>query len=99
MRPAQRYHFTWISGHLAIDIEIAYTPNLYIFDHLGIRSVCPFKTPLPISETGYLSHYLPAGTVAEAGGPVEAVRIILDTAAHSPEWQTYLTSQRQGCLL
>lgn len=95
---AEHYSFTWNSGHMVIDIEIAYTPNLHIYDHLGIHAVRPEGTKLPISETGYRSHYGAAGSVAAVGGPVAAVRMILDEAALSPEWQEYVASQRQASL-
>ena len=57
----EHHEFTWICDHLGIDVEIAYTPNLYIYDHLGIHAVRPAKIRLPISETGYRSHYVAAG--------------------------------------
>lgn len=98
MKHTEHHRFTWTSGHLTLEIEIAYTPNLHIFDHLGIHAVKPAKAQLPISETGYRSHYVPAGTVAAAGGPAQAVQIILDEAATSSKWQEYLESQRQGSL-
>lgn len=98
MWETEHHRFTWTSGHLAIEVEIAFTPNMHIYDHLGIHAVRPERCQLPISETGYRSHYMGAGMVAEAGGPVAAVRMILDEAAASPEWQDYVHSQRQGSL-
>lgn len=81
----QPHEFTWTSGHLSIRILVEFTPNWAIYEHLGIHSLAPARARLPITETGYRSMFIPKGTVAEHGGPVEAVRQILDEAAFSPE--------------
>ncbi|MDO9223587.1 MAG: hypothetical protein Q7U20_07735 [Caulobacter sp.] len=53
--------------------------------HLQVKSVG--RIPLPITETGYRSHFLPADEVAAAGGAVAYVLAWLNHAATAPEWR------------
>lgn len=56
----QTYCFTWQS----IEIEAVYRPRYNsIIAHLEIRSINPERAPLPITNTGYLSHFHQPGTV------------------------------------
>ncbi|MEZ5784634.1 MAG: hypothetical protein R3D70_24305 [Rhizobiaceae bacterium] len=63
--------------------------------HLQVRS--DNQTPLPITETGYRSHFmLQPDPLAEFGGdPVAAVKAWLDDAARSPEWTAGEQSRQQ----
>jgi hypothetical protein len=81
-----------------IEIEIVYTPRRWtVIDHLDIRSVRPERAPLPITGTGYLSHFMQPGTVEAQGGDVEAqVLSWLNEAAIDREWLSYVESSRQG---
>ena len=53
--------------------------------HLEVRS--DDRGPLPITETGYRSRFLPAADVDAASGPVAYVRAWLDHAAKDPAWK------------
>lgn len=53
-------------------------------DHIELRTAD--KTPLPVTETGYRSHFLPLGSVAEHGGAVAYVRDWLDYEAKRTKW-------------
>ncbi len=91
------HSFTWEG----IEIELTYVPEAYggAIAHLEVRSVNPPRAPLPITETGYLSHYHPVGTVeASEGTLVEQVIWWLDERAKSKEWQRYIKESRQLCL-
>lgn len=81
-----------------IEIEIVFTPRRWsVIDHLDIRSVRPERAPLPITGTGYRSHFMQPGTIDAHGGDVVAqVRAWLDEEAVGPEWQTHLQRCRQG---
>lgn len=81
-----------------IDIEVTYTPRRWgVIDHLDIRSVKPERAPLPITGTGYRSHFMQPDTIDAHGGDVVAqVRAWLDDEARAPEWQQYIISKRQG---
>ena len=66
--------------------------------HLEVHKVSPDWALLPITETGYRSHFLPRGTVESAGGPVAYVRAWLDEAAKSPDWKLREQQSRQFSL-
>ncbi len=90
----QIFHLQW----QGIDIEITFTARRWsVIDHLEIRSVRPERAPLPITGTGYLSHFMQPGTIAAHGGDVVAqVRAWLDEAALEPEWLAHVEKGRQG---
>ena len=66
--------------------------------HLEIEAVEPPKHPLPVTETGYRSHFVARGLVEQAGGPVAYVRAWLDHAAKAPAWKRQQEASRQLCL-
>ena len=70
-----------------IAICIRYAPLCFggISSHLEVTT--PNKAPLPITGTGYRSHFLPCGTVESLGGALAYVTTWLDQEAESPEWQ------------
>ena len=53
------------------------------------------ETPLPITETGYRSIFIPDKEVQEAGGVVAYVHKALNEAAQSKQWQDYLKEKSQ----
>ena len=93
----QRHRFTW----QGIGIEAIYQPRLWggVIAHLEIRSIAPEGAPLPITETGYLSHFHECGSI-EANGVDLVAQIIgyLDAAAEKPEWRRHVEASRQGIL-
>jgi hypothetical protein len=56
------------------------------------------RTPLPISETGYRSVFLPGGTIEDSGGAVQYATQWLEHAAKSPNWKSVERDRRQGTL-
>jgi hypothetical protein len=80
-----------------IEIEATYTPRTWgITAHLEIQSIAPERAPLPITQTGYLSHFHPCGTIEANGGDVAAqVTAWLDEEAAKPEWQEHTQQGRQ----
>lgn len=76
-----------------VTLSITYEPSWLAISedygpaHLAVHVVAPERAPLPITETGYRSHFLARGLVEEAGGPVAYVRAWLDEAAQEPEWK------------
>lgn len=63
--------------------------------HLEIRSITPEKAALPITETGYRSHFTGSNDIEEAGGPVPYVQQWLDAASRTREWRDYQDKSRQ----
>lgn len=90
----QTHRFTW----QGILIEVVYYPLKWnITAHLEIRSIAPERAPLPITETGYKSHFHTPGTVEGQGGDVVAqVTAWLDAEAAKPAWRAYVEASRQG---
>lgn len=87
-----------------VTIEIVYEPNwLNVSNrkcdlpsaHLDIRSIAPERARLPITETGYRSHFLHPNEIAEFGGPVAYVEAWLNEMARTSEWQSHVANGDQ----
>ena len=63
--------------------------------HLSIHVLEPSTSKLPITETGYRSHFLSEAQVAEWGGPLGYVRAWLDAEAATPKWRALEAPSRQ----
>ena len=88
-----------------IAIRISYAANWlnmaargYDTAHVEVLSIDPDRAPLPITETGYKSHFTSAETVAAYGGPVAFVQRWLEEEAKSPAWKAYEGQSRQMSL-
>lgn len=81
----KEYRFTW----RGIEIEAIYSPLKWgMIAHMELRSVKPERAPLPVTETGYRSHFHQPGAVEALGGDIVAHLIAwLDDEAKSPEWR------------
>jgi hypothetical protein len=90
----QTYRLTWQN----IEIEAIYTPLKWgVIAHLELRSIKPDHAPLPVTQTGYRSHFHPPGTIEANGGDVVAQVIAwLDEEAAKPEWRAIHEATRQG---
>jgi len=56
----QIYRFTWQN----IEIEARYNPSQWnVIAHLEIEAINPERAALPITETGYLSHFHEIGSI------------------------------------
>jgi hypothetical protein len=81
-----------------ITLRIAYEANwLGLADtaHIEVHVVEPEGAPLPITETGYRSHFVDRHFVEECGGALAYVRSWLEEAALSPEWKKLRERRRQ----
>jgi hypothetical protein len=67
-------------------------------DHLEIESIKPKRAPLPISETGYRSHFIPALDLINAGGPVTFVTAWISQEAKGKAWTKAAVIKAQGDL-
>ncbi len=97
------HHLTWRE----IEIEITFDSDWlngksrdpdYAFEHLQIRSIKPERAALPITETGYKSHFIPCGSVEAFGGPIACVQAWLDHEAQSPVWAELAAASKQMSL-
>ncbi|MGB6229117.1 MAG: hypothetical protein WBF53_03195 [Litorimonas sp.] len=83
-------------------IKARYDP-LYaggVIAHLELQTIEPRGERLPVTHTGYRSHFDPVGTIERdfEGDVVAAVINWLDNAAQSQAWQEYEEDTRQGVL-
>jgi hypothetical protein len=92
----QIHHIDW----QGITIEIRWNHEHVIFDdnltmaHLEIETISPARSPLPMTETGYRSHFTHDVAVYAYGDPVSFVEAWLAETAATPAWQLS-QSQRQ----
>jgi hypothetical protein len=86
-----------------VDIEITFErawlsivrENDLAASHLTVTAVQPKRAPLPITETGYRSHFLHFEEVDQAGGPVGYVEAWLNHMAQSREWLDHEQTSQQ----
>lgn len=75
-------------------------------DHIEVESLEPpahgsgqaAKAALPISETGYRSHFISPLELMNDGGPVTFVTAWLEREAKSKDWQKQVARRQQGDL-
>jgi hypothetical protein len=79
---AETYKLDWQGRK----IDISYQPRSFAGTaHLQIR--VKHARPLPITETGYRSHFASPADVAQLGGPVAYVEAWLDAMAETKAWK------------
>lgn len=77
----EKHTITW----RGIQVEIIYTPEKFgMTEHIELHS--ENRVALPVTETGYRSHFIPMETVAQHGGPVAFVAGWLDFEAERTDW-------------
>lgn len=77
----EKHIITW----RGIRIEIIFTPKKFgIVGHIELHS--ENRSALPITETGYRSHYIPIGSVEQEGGAVAYVTAWLEFEAERTRW-------------
>ncbi|MFP7673716.1 hypothetical protein ACG74X_10230 [Marivita sp. S0852] len=77
----ETHNITWRS----IGLEITFTPEKFgMTDHIELRT--EGRHPLPVTETGYRSHFMPSGTVEAHGGAVAFVTSWLEHEAKRTRW-------------
>lgn len=67
-------------------------------DHVEVESLAPAKAPLPITGTGYRSHFIAPLELMNDGGPVTFVTAWLDREARGKDWQKQVAKKQQGDL-
>lgn len=82
-------------------IEISYEPRWMgdgIIAHLELRTIQPERAPLPVTETGYRSHFIPQGSVEAMDGPTAYVLAWLEHEAGRKGWADVEAAARQYTL-
>ncbi len=68
-----------------IEVEITFTLERFgMVDHIELRT--DQRAPLPVTETGYRSNFIPVGTVETHGGAIAFVTDWLDHEAKRTKW-------------
>lgn len=89
----------WRGITISISFEEAFLgfarPSPGATAHLQVQVVSPEHAPLPITETGYLSHFVHPDDVEAAGGPVAYVEAWIEHDAKSPSWVEHEREKQQ----
>ncbi len=93
------YRFKWND----VDVVIKYKPKTFeVYERnygtplSHIEVDC--EQPLPITETGYRSHYIANDALMAYGGALEFVKAWLEEEAQKPDWKTSQAKRQQLCL-
>ena len=83
-----------------ITLRIRATPNYLTkgTTHLEIDVVTPKDAILPITETGYRSHFIPTDVLKRSGGELRFVLDWIEREARCKQWQEAEFRWRQGDL-
>lgn len=99
--PYEVHRLNWTG----IEIEVRYAPEWLALSvaghsvaHLEIEAVQPERAALPITETGYRSHFTSKAAVESYGGPLDFAKAWIEDEAANPEWQAREASHRQMSL-
>ena len=77
----EQHNITW----RGIALAITFSPEKFgMVDHIELHT--EGRTALPVTETGYRSHFMASGTVAAHGGAVAFVTAWLDDEAARIGW-------------
>ena len=96
-RPAIRHRLVW---H-AVTCHVLHTRDFMSpgWTQLEIVVVTPKGAPMPITETGYLAHYIDAAELVAAGGPVAFFTAWLEREAATKRYAKAAARWRQLPLL
>jgi len=87
-----------------IEIEIRWNADYLAFEgcpdmaHLEIESLSPKRAPLPMTETGYRSHFIHADEVEQMGGVEAYVEAWITELSGTCRWRQTDTASRQLAL-
>lgn len=79
-------------------IQVRFEPQRFV-DHLQIETLDPQRAPLPITETGYRSHFIAKGAVEDVGSPADYVLGWLEATCKTKGWHAIEERVRQYQLL
>lgn len=89
-KDAEVVHTQW----RGIALEITYTTEYFTgMDHIAVRSEDSVR--LPITETGYRSHFLRSEDLAPYADAHDFVLAWLDHSAQSDAWEQYENERKQ----
>lgn len=91
----ETYRMDWDGYAVSINWRPAWLGRSagYAIAHLEI--IADNRAALPITETGYRSHFVQREEVESLGGPVAYARAWLDHEAQSSAWKAHRAASRQ----
>lgn len=83
-----------------VTCRVRHTPNYLSkgWSHVELIVTKPKNAPLPITSTGYLSHFLDEQLLRQAGGPVRFFLDWIEREAKTKQWAAAEFKWRQGDL-
>lgn len=96
------HRLEWNGILIEITYEPQWLPSRILGEdvaHIQVQSISPTDAPLPITETGYRSHFVGGSSIIAAGGPVNYVDVWIAAESKSREWKHYSEAARQLSLL
>lgn len=97
-----RYEIEWRDPNTDANVKLRIThARNYLGtgqDHVEIESLKPKRAALPITDTGYKSHFITALDLINAGGPITFVTAWLDAEARGKGWHRLANVKAQGDL-
>ncbi len=98
VRHIEQHSMDWQGIALSVSFERDWlnmgTRSQYGTAHLEVQAVNPKNAPLPITETGYRSHFIPADQIDRLGGPVKFVELWIEGASRSTTWREFQKTRR-----
>lgn len=84
----------------SVRIRVTHARNYLVdgTDHVEIESIAPKRAALPITETGYVSHFIDAHQLMDAGGAKAFAEGWLARECRSKDWRKKDHARRQGDL-
>jgi len=73
-----------------IKIQARYKPEYIGSAHIELHVIEPPLAPIPVTPTGYISHFHKRGEVEAAGGPTAYAKAWLDHESKGHFWQAVL---------
>jgi hypothetical protein len=95
--PFRNVIFGTLDWH-GIIIQVTWEKQRFV-DHLQIETLDPQRAPLPITETGYRSHFIAKDVIDAAGGAEAYVLDWLNAASGKRGWAEQEIDIRQYALL
>ena len=85
----------WRDVTLDVSYERNWMGKIDTIAHLEIRVLKPQGAIIPLTDTGYRSHFISSVYVDDAGGAAKYVRAWLDAEAATPVWRRKEDAARQ----
>jgi hypothetical protein len=95
VRDIEIYRAMWRDIELEIRFERHWPISTFAMAHLEVEAIKPRHAALPITETGYRSHFLGAEAIDCCGGVVAYVMVALNLAAKDRRWKARQLAARQ----